>query len=184
MLGFNPHEMYKYVLIAMSPLAVLAIITGYFQKEYEHFVTALLPSYHMSDHTHHIAWILGALVVIVATTGIVIAYKKYAGKGSNAWKRDEKVESSFIYKLLINQYYVPYAYDRFIVQPYIVAADKFWELDKKIVDGTVDMIARVIYKTGDKSRAMQTGNLSTYLNWMGAGALLLIVAAAISAVIG
>jgi len=53
-----------------------------------------------------------------------------------------------------------------------------------VVDGTVDMIAKVIYKTGDISRGMQTGNLSSYLNMMGAGALLLVLAAALSAVFG
>ena len=46
------------------------------------------------------------------------------------------------------------------------------------------MIAKVIYTTGDKTRRIQNGNLSSYLNWMGAGTLLLILAAAISAVIG
>ncbi|NEW60083.1 NADH-quinone oxidoreductase subunit L [Sulfurovum sp. bin170] len=183
-LGFNPHDMYKYVLVAMAPLAILAISFGWFMDGYKAFITKNLPAYEMSDHTHHIAWLLGALVVLFAVIGIWIAYRKYAGKGAMAWQRDEKVENSFIYKLLENQYYVPHAYDRFIVQPYIVASDKFWEWDNKIVDGTVDTIAKTIYDAGDKSRTMQTGNLSTYLNWMGAGALLLIVAAAISAVIG
>jgi NADH-quinone oxidoreductase subunit L len=138
----------------------------------------------MSEHTHHLAKYLGALVIVFAVTGIVIAYKKYAGKGGKAWKRDAEVENSFLYKLVENQYYVPHAYDRFIVQPYIMASEKFWELDKKMVDGSVDAIAKAIYNTGDKSREMQTGNLSTYLNWMGAGALILIVAAAVTAVLG
>jgi NADH-quinone oxidoreductase subunit L len=183
-LGFHPHDMYKYVLIAMSPLAILAISFGWFMDIYKEFITKNLPLYEMSEHTHHLAKYLGALVIVFAVTGIIIAYKKYAGKGGKAWKRDAEVENSFLYKLVENQYYVPHAYDRFIVQPYISASKLFWELDKKMVDGTVDAIARAIYNTGDKSREMQTGNLSTYLNWMGAGALILIVAAAISAVIG
>jgi NADH-quinone oxidoreductase subunit L len=183
-LGFHPHDMYKYVLVAMSPLAILAISFGWFMDGYREFITQNLPLYEMSEHTHHLATYLGALVILFAVTGIIIAYRKYAGKGAKAWKRDEEAENSFLYKLVENQYYVPHAYDRFIVQPYISASKLFWELDKKMVDGTVDAIAKRIYDTGDKSREMQTGNLSTYLNWMGAGALILIVAAAISAVIG
>jgi NADH-quinone oxidoreductase subunit L len=120
----------------------------------------------------------------VAVTGIFIAYKKYAGTGADAWKRDEEFEKSFVYKLVANQYYVPKFYDEFIVKPYTVASEKFWAIDKAVVDGSVDMIAKIIYKTGDVSRGMQTGNLSSYLNMMGAGALLLVLAAAISAVFG
>ena len=183
-LGFTPHDMYKYVLVAMAPLAVLAISFGWFMNDFKAFITKNLPAYEMSDHTHHIAWALGLLVVIVAITGIVVAYKKYAGTGVNAWKRDEELEASFIYKLLENQYYVPKFYDEFIVQPYTIASKKFWEIDKAVVDGFVDLIGKLFYKSGDVSRGMQTGSLSAYLNWMGLGALLLIVAAAITAMIG
>jgi len=183
-LGFHPHDMYKYVLVAMAPLAALAISFGWFMDDFKEFITKNLPDYEMSHHTHSIAWALGLLVIIIAVTGIVIAYKKYAGKGANAWKRDEEFEASFFYKLVANQYYVPKFYDEFIVQPYTIASKKFWEIDKAVVDGSVDLIAKAFYKSGDVSRGMQTGSLSAYLNWMGVGALLLIVAAAITAFIG
>ena len=186
-LGFHPHDMYKYVLVAMSPLAVLAISFGWFMDDFKEFITAnpaIMPTYEMSHHTHHWAWLLGLIVIAFAVTGIIIAYKKYAGIGRNAWKRDEEFEESFLYKLVANQYYVPKFYDEFIVQPYTIASKKFWEIDKAVVDGSVDLIAKAFYKSGDVSRGMQTGNLSSYLNWMGAGALMLVVAAAISAFIG
>ncbi len=183
-LGFHPHDMYKYVLVAMAPLAILAITFGWFMKSFEGFITKALPEYHMSHHTHEIAGILGSLVIVFAVIGILIAYKKYAGKGENAWKRDEEFEQSFFYKLVSNQYYVPHFYDQFIVQPYKIISAKFWEIDKAVVDGTVDMIGKVIYKAGDVSRGMQDGNLSSYLNWMGVGTLLLVLAAAIAVVVG
>ncbi len=183
-LGFHPHDMYKYVLVAMAPLAALAISFGWFMEDFREFITRNLPDYEMSHHTHHWAWLLGLLVIILAVTGIVIAYKKYAGTGKEAWKRDEVFEQSFIYRLVANQYYVPKFYDEFIVKPYTIASEKFWAIDKAVVDGSVDLIAKAFYKSGDVSRGMQNGNLSSYLNWMGAGALLLVVAAAISAFIG
>jgi len=183
-LGFHPHDMYKYVLVAMAPLAALAISFGWFMESYKEFITKNLPEYNMSHHTHSIAWLLGSLVIVFAVVGIIIAYKKYTGRGRNAWKRNEEFEKTFIYKLVANQYYVPHFYDQFIVQPYTVASAKFWELDKAVVDGTVDVIAKIIYVTGDASRGMQNGNLSSYLNWMGAGTLLLVLASAIAVVIG
>jgi NADH-quinone oxidoreductase subunit L len=180
-LGIHPHEMYKFVLIAMSPLAILAVIAGFFKGSFEHFVTNLLPEYHMSEHTHHIAWLLGIVVLVFAVGGIVLAYKKYY----QGLKRDEKLESSWYYRLLSNQYYIPNLYEEFIAKPYKMISETFWEkVDLKIVDATVDAIAKFFYHTGDGVRKMQTGNLSNYLNWMAVGGVALLVVAAISAVIG
>jgi len=176
--GIHPHEMYKFVLIAMSPLAILAVIAGFFMGSFEHFVTKLLPDYHMSEHTHHLALVLGLIVLVFAVGGIVLAYKKYY-KGL---ERDEKLENSFLYRLLANQYYIPNLYEAVITKPYAMLSDMMWkDVDMKIVDATVDGIAKFLYKSGDSSRKMQTGNLSNYLNWMAVGAVLLMVVAVISA---
>jgi NADH-quinone oxidoreductase subunit L len=186
-LGFHPHEMYKFVLVAMSPLAVLAVITGWFMGSYKAFIYNIGESvqYEMSEHTHHLATYLGLIVIFFAVSGIAYAYYKYARTGENAFKPDEKVANGFFYKLLINQYYVPKFYEEFITKPYMMISEKFWtQVDLKIVDATVDNIAKFLYGTGDKTRSMQTGNLSNYLNWMAVGAVLLLVIAAISAMIG
>ena len=186
-LGFHPHEMYKFVLVAMSPLAVLAIITGWFMGSYKAFIYEISNTVHyeMSEHTHHLATYLGLIVIFFALSGIAYAYYKYARTGENAWERSEKVENGFFYKLLANQYYVPKFYEEFITKPYMMISEKFWtEVDLKIVDATVDNIAKFLYGSGDKTRSMQTGNLSNYLNWMAVGAVLLLVIAAISAMIG
>ncbi|NOR55680.1 MAG: NADH-quinone oxidoreductase subunit L [Sulfurovum sp.] len=186
-LGFHPHEMYRFVLVAMSPLAVLAIITGWFMGAYKEFIYKMSETVHydMSAHTHHLATYLGLIVIFVAVSGIALAYFKYARTGEHAWKRDEEKEQGFFYKLLINQYYVPKFYEEFITKPYKMISEVLWtRVDLKIVDATVDGIAKFFYNTGDKTRAMQTGNLSNYLNWMAVGAVILLLIAAISAMIG
>jgi len=186
-LGFHPHEMYKFVLVAMSPLAVLAVITGWFMGGYKAFIYKIGEGVHydMSEHTHHLATYLGLIVIFFAVAGIVLAYLKYARTGEHAWKRDEAKEEGFFYKLLKNQYYVPKFYEEFITKPYAIISEVFWtKVDLKIVDATVDNIAKFLYSAGDKTRSMQTGNLSNYLNWMAIGGVLLLVIAAISAMIG
>jgi NADH-quinone oxidoreductase subunit L len=185
-LGFHPHEMYKFVLVAMSPLAVLAVITGWFMGSYKEFIYKIGDSvqYDMSEHTHHLATYLGLIVIFFAVSGIVLAYFKYARTGVKAFKRSEEVENGFFYKLLKNQYYVPKFYEEFITKPYMMVSEIFWEkVDLKIVDATVDNIAKALYKTGDATRSMQTGNLSNYLNWMAIGGVILLVIAAISAML-
>ena len=179
--GIHPHEMYKFVLIAMSPLAILAVVAGFFQGSFHTFIVELLPNYEMGEHTHHLVWLLGSIVLAFAVGGIVLAWIKY-GKGL---KRDEKLENSFVYKLLKNQYYIPQFYGEFISKPYAMISDMMWKsIDMKIIDTTVDGIANLIYNSGDKTRKIQSGNLSSYLNWMGIGLVILLLIAAISAVIG
>ena len=179
--GIHPHEMYKFVLVAMSPLAVLAIIAGFFQPWFHEFITTLLPDYEMSHHTHELILVLTAIVLAFAVGGIALAYKMYA-KGL---KRDPKVENSFIYRLLANQYYIPQLYEEMISKPYAMISEALWQkVDLKIVDATVDTIAKFFYYAGDGVRKMQTGNLSNYLNWMAVGGVALLVVAALSAVIG
>jgi NADH-quinone oxidoreductase subunit L len=80
-----------------------------------------------------------------------------------------------MYKLLFNQYYIPYAYEEYLVKPYREISDVFWhKVDLKIVDATVDGIAGIIYGTGERTRDMQSGNLSTMLRWMVVGLLILL----------
>ena len=106
---------------------------------------------------------------------IIYAYKKYAKMDITVPNGSSEMEQSFMYKLLKNQYYIPYAYETYLVQPYKELSTFFWiHIDQKIVDGTVDGIAGVIYSTGEKTRDMQSGNLSTMLKWMVAGTVALL----------
>jgi len=178
--GIHPHEMYGFVLVAMSPLAILAVVAGFGMGHFEAFITKLLPAYEMSHHTHELIVYLTAIVLVFAIGGILLAYRKYA----NGLKRDEKCEESFIYRLLANQYYIPQLYEEVITKPYAMISEILWkEVDLKIVDATVDGIAKFFYHTGDGVRGMQTGNLSNYLNWMAVGSVILLVIAAISAML-
>jgi len=179
-LGVHPHEAKPYALWAMAPLAILAVIFGFFKEDFVEFVTKFLPAYEMSEHTHHMVWILTIVTTAIALTGIIIAYIKYA-KGL---RRDPKVENSFAYKLLYNQYYIPIFYEKAFAKPYAELSQIAWkEVDEQMVDATVDGIAYAIEKTGDVSRRAQDGNLSTYLKWMVVGLFFIIVIAVVSVAI-
>ncbi|BDY13293.1 NADH-quinone oxidoreductase subunit L [Hydrogenimonas cancrithermarum] len=170
--GFHPHEAYRFVLWAMAPLAVLAVIAGFFEHDFVHMISYVLPieEYHVSTATF---WILVAVTMGIALTGIAVAVYKY-GKGGFS----KKWEETFIYKLLFNQYYIPKIYNDFICKPYGELSRIFWkDLDLRVVDATVDFIATTIYKSGMVSRVVQSGNLSNMLRWMGVGLLILLLAA-------
>jgi len=106
---------------------------------------------------------------------IFFAYKKYMCSSVKVPDGTSKMEKNFFYKLLINQYYIPYFYEEYIVKAYKELSVVFWEqIDKKIIDASVDGIANIFYKTGKNTRQMQSGNLSTMLKWMVAGTVALL----------
>jgi len=109
----------------------------------------------------------------IALSGIGFAVYKYSRGGfSESW------EKRGIYKLLINQYYIPKFYELTIQKPLYNLSKFAWQkIDLKIVDATVDMIARVLYGTGNTARKIQSGNLSSMLRWMVAGIAILLVLA-------
>ena len=178
--GIDPHEAYKYMLIAMSPLLLLAIIAGSFQMTYFEMVTAVLPAteYHMDNTLMY--WIMTIGTQLFVILAILFAYKKYANSNIQVPDGTSKMENRFCYKVLSNQYYIPYFYEEYLVKPYRELSTVFWkQVDLKIVDATVDGIANVLYSTGEKTRGMQSGNLSTMLKWMVVGVVSLLIVAVI-----
>jgi NADH-quinone oxidoreductase subunit L len=173
--GFHPHEAYKYMLVAMSPLLVLAIIAGFlFKGTYYEMVIAMLPAGEYHVHNHLVYWIMTIGTQLFVIAAIVYAYKKYQDA-----KIDKKVEEGFFYQLLFNQYYIPKIYDEVFSKPYAELSKMMWKVDNAVVDATVDGIAGVFYGTAKNTHTMQDGNLSSMLKWMVVGLVALLVSAAV-----
>ncbi len=170
--GIHPHEAYKFMLVGMSPLLLLAIIAGSLKGTYYEMIIEMLPSTEYHIHNHLVYWIMTIGTQVFVALSIMYAYKKYTDSKITVPDGTSKMENSFMYKLLLNQYYVPYAYETYLVTPYRELSDIFWtHVDMKIVDATVDGIAGIVYGTGEATRTMQSGNLSTMLKWMVAGTI-------------
>ncbi|NPA60254.1 MAG: NADH-quinone oxidoreductase subunit L [Epsilonproteobacteria bacterium] len=173
--GFHPHEAYKFMLVAMSPLLILAIIAGSFRTTFFSMVEEVLSAHEYHIHSHLVYWIMTIGTQVFVILCIAYAYKKYAHFKIKVPDGTSRMENSFMYKLLINQWYIPYFYEEYIVKSYRELSTIFWkEIDQKVVDASVDGIANVFYSTGEKTRTMQSGNLSTMLKWMVAGLVALL----------
>ena len=173
--GVDPHEAYKFMLIAMTPLLILAVIAGSFKMTYFEMVTAVLPATEYHVHSAVTYWIMTIGTQLFVIAAIAFAYKKYANSGVRVPDGTSKMENSIGYKILSNQYYIPYIYEEYFVKPYRELSTVFWkQVDMKVVDATVDGIANIIYSTGENTRDMQSGNLSTMLKWMVAGTVALL----------
>ncbi len=176
--GIHPHEAYKFMLIAMSPLLILAMIAGIFQEPFFNMVEEILGAMEYHIHSHVTVWIMLVGTQLFVGLAILFAYKKYYSWGSVP-DGSSAMENSFIYKLLYNQYYIPFAYKEYVMKPYNDISAIMWEIDKKVVDASVDGIANAFYLTGEKTRDMQSGNLSTMLKWMVTGLVGLLSLAAV-----
>jgi NADH-quinone oxidoreductase subunit L len=171
--GYHPHEAYSFQLWAMAPLAIMAIIFGYYMVPFKEFVNIMLPDFSI-EHAHHYFWNLFALTMTMIAIGILVAWYMY--RAYDASKDSIEKSGGSLYKLLKEQYYIPVLYEKIFMKPYYAISKFAWEkLDIKVVDMTVDFIANLLYKMGDKSRAMQSGNLSKNLKWMVFGFFVLLV---------
>ncbi|MEW5831557.1 MAG: NADH-quinone oxidoreductase subunit L [Campylobacterota bacterium] len=181
--GIHPHEAYKFMLVAMSPLLVLAVIAGAFKMTYYQLVINLLPSTQYHVHSEMTYWIMTIGTQLFVIAAILFAYKKYAN-WSSVPDGTSKMENRFCYKLLWNQYYIPKFFDEVFSKPYLELSKIAWkQIDLKIVDATVDAIANAIYKTGENTRDIQNGNLSSMLRWMVVG-LVVLLALAVAFTVG
>ncbi|PNX45350.1 MAG: NADH-quinone oxidoreductase subunit L, partial [Thermoplasmata archaeon M11B2D] len=181
--GIHPHEAYKFMLVAMAPLLILAVIAGSFKMTYYQLVTSLLPSGMYHVHSAMTYWIMTIGTQIFVILAILFAYKKYAS-WSTVPDGTSAMEKSFFYQLLYNQYYIPKLFDEVFAKPYLELSKIAWkQIDLKIVDATVDAIANAIYKTGENTRDIQNGNLSTMLRWMVFG-LVVLLALAVAFTVG
>ena len=172
--GVHPHEAYNFMLYAMLPLAILAVVAGMiFKTPYFEMVTQVLPAIEYHIHNHTTFWIMTIGTQLFVIAAIAYAYKKYA----KAVKVDKKVESGLLYQLLYNQYFIPQFYEEYFTKTYRELSEMMWKLDMKVVDATVDGVANVFHGTGKATHTMQDGNLSTMLRWMVVGLVVLLVLA-------
>ncbi|GHV04277.1 NADH-quinone oxidoreductase subunit L [Campylobacterota bacterium] len=171
-LHIHPHEASKTMLYAMAPLAILAIVAGFFEHGYQALVGKAL-STAMPHIEHSIEYALIGVTLTAVILSIAFAVIKYSRGGFSP-----KWQDSFIFKFLSNEWYIPALYKRAIIYPYGKLGELCWQkVDLKIVDFVVDLIAKGVYLFSTECRQMHNGSLSYMLRWMVAGLAILLVIA-------
>ncbi len=167
---YHPHEAYPYVIASMVPLAVLAIVAGWFKAPFVTMITNTLPQLNMSLSNTMFYTVL-ILTSALSLGGIFFAIFKHKKDGTYF---SQSLKDKACYKLLANQYFMPHFLENAITKPYLAISKMSWKIDVRIVDTIVDGIAKIIYGSGNKSRAIQSGNLSKSLTIMAAGLVVLL----------
>ena len=81
-----------------------------------------------------------------------------------------------LYRLLVHKYYVDEIYDATIVQPIrIVSQEGLWKIvDVRVIDGTVNLVGRVVEGSSQELRRTQTGSVRAYAASLFLGVVLIL----------
>lgn len=129
---------------------------------------------------HPGAWLpylMMAVSTAIAIAGIFLAYQMYVKKPGLPKSLAERFR--FLHKLLLNKYYVDEIYDALFVHPTKkISAQFLWKgVDVRIIDGSVNGIARLVGGIGNILRLLQTGYIRNYAFYIVAGGIFIIVLA-------
>lgn len=148
------HENPKSMTIPLMILAFMSIAAGYIP--FSKYITA-----DRQGFEGHIDWNMAAIAIATAVLGIALAYVFYK-KETNY---PEKVTKAFgiFYKWAYDKFYMDELYF-FITRQIIfkrISAPFAW-FDKKIIDGTMDLIGNTAVKTSEKIKGTQSGRVQDY----------------------
>lgn len=173
----HPHESPSLMTIPLMVLALLSVIGGFvgvpeiFSGEHgNQFHNWLAPIFKDADrklstfnmHSHFEEISLMVISIVFVLAAIWLARYIYLKKPSIAVKTAQRFKG--VYNLLWNKYYVDETYDTIIVNPILQTSRSFlWKIaDNKIIDGTVNGVAKAIDIISANIRKLQTGVAQFY----------------------
>ena len=172
--GAHPHESPPTMTLPLVVLAGAAAVGGALNlplvKDWlvlEHFLDpALAHSHHFSSGTG--TKVLLALVATVAAVGgIAVAV--------GAWLRSRIPTDKLEPALLENAFYVDAGVSKFVGGPGTAAFEAAAATDRKVVDGAVNGVAKLVRRIGETVRPLQSGYLRHYASGVAVGAVILVV---------
>jgi len=177
------HESPKSMLIPMIVLGCGAALAGYLGyeafvgHEAEHFwghALLVLPEHHALEAAHHVPEWVKILPLVVAVSGIVLAFILYAVAKSLPAMLAEQFRA--LYLFLLNKWYFDELYDWLFVRPAFVIGRGLWKGgDGALIDGVgPDGVAASALKIAKGTVRLQTGYIFHYAFAMLIGILILL----------
>lgn len=168
----KPHKPHEAPLTMTIPLIILAVITcvaGFIP--FGEFVSSNGQAY-----TIHLDMTVATTSVLLAVAGIVLATIMYIRNGSRTkriinWVLHEPIVAAY-HRFYMDEVWI------FVTKKIIfncISRPIAW-FDKKIVDGSLDMLAKAVQNTATLIRPWQSGNIQTYCIWFLCGTLIIIFA--------
>ena len=205
----------SYVLIV---LGLLSVVGGWLKfpefmiafKPFEDFLDPIFSSevtHRITEsglHHHGIEAAFAVITFVVVIVGWYLADMMYRQHTLDP-ARFSEMFGGVPYEWVYNKYYVDEFYDRAVVQPYLLATRAFAWFDSNIIDGVVNLAARIIvfgswlsglfdkyvvdalvnfasnvtFEVGGRLRRLQTGSINGYLYGILAAVMLILLVRAV-----
>jgi NADH-quinone oxidoreductase subunit L len=177
--GAHPHESPRVMTLPLVGLAVLTVVGGFvntpFYPGLEHF---LEPSFEGVTQAHPpgspLVWVIAAVSTLAGLAGIGIAAVIYLGPVGFRRALGERL--SGVLHMWETGYGVDNAYDRALAEPgRRLASVAAFDVDVKVIDGTVNGVGGLVATIGRSLRPVQSGMVRSYAVLLAAGAVALVV---------
>jgi len=205
-----------YVLVVLGSLSVIG---GWLKfpefmiafKPFEQFLDPIFSSEatrgvtESGIHNHLVEGSFALLTFVVVVVGWYLADLMYRQDRLDP-ERFSQMLGGVPYEWVYNKYYVDEFYDRAVVQPYLMATRALAWFDSNIIDGVVNLAARIVvflswlsglfdkyvvdalvnfasnvtYNVGGRLRRLQTGSINGYLYGILAAVMLILLARAVA----
>ena len=171
---FHPHESPKVMLLPLVVLAGLSIVGGAIQLPFskslhrlEHWLEPVVErgEHHLSDSAYDLKYVLMAVAIVVALSGVALSVAVY-GK-----KRLAAVEPT----VLAEGWYYDKGISAFMGGPGTKIFDGVATIDATVVDGAVNGTGRLVRSLAGVTRRTQSGNVRNYAAGIGVGVALLLI---------
>jgi NADH-quinone oxidoreductase subunit L len=145
-------------------LAVLSVIAGFF---YTWFFSLLGKESHL-----HFGF-LTFVATVLSVAGLVISWLIYEKGLVNPQAIAEKF--GILYESAFRKFYFDDVYQKVFVSGVAFGGGKLSSLfDRKVIDGIVNLIAKITTETGNALRILQTGVVNDYISLVIAGVVITI----------
>jgi NADH-quinone oxidoreductase subunit L len=190
--GHHAHESPTSMTLPLIVLAVLAAIAGgalYISGLFESFlmhtpslVAAARGAAHgAEEHAGH-GWI-GLVSFVIALVGIGLAAFLYLGDQREVqalskqlqFRQNPRLRGVSPYQLSSNKFFFDEIYNLLIVRPLELLADLSYWIDRRLIDGMVNLVGRTAPALGSVMRSLQMGLVQFYALAMILGVLILLV---------
>jgi len=163
--GVHVHDAPLTMAAALVPLGLLSLVGGAINLPnaltLEHWLEPVVGESHVP---HGLTpWVLAGIALLVASMGILFARSLYVSRAGSLRRRRLVARAPWLVTAAQNKFYVDEVYGRGIVLPLKAvaawAADFF---DRRVVDGVLTGSGRIIGRSSERLRGMQTGYVRNY----------------------
>ena len=163
--GIHAHDAPWTMAAALVPLGVLSVVGGVINLPnaltLEHWLEPVVGEAHVP---HGLTpWILAGIALLVAVLGILVARSLYMTRASSLRRRKLHAKAPWLVAAARNKFWVDEIYGRGIVLPAKGLA--LWSanvFDRKVIDGVITGTGRLVGRSSERLRGMQTGYVRNY----------------------